>query len=121
MFHVEQLEVKDAGIGVRKRDRVTALRSMADSGEKGQVAGGIDSRDGRGKGGLNIVDGAHGDDVEALGLGHRFHAVRPDFSGEMEGSNSFAEEGGFLVLGFGEGDMEFGAEESNWNARETGS
>jgi hypothetical protein len=121
VFHVERLEVKDSGFGVWERDGSAALLGLAAGGEKGEVAGRVNACDGCGKCGLNVVNGTHGDNIEAFGRRHGFDAVGPNFGGEMESANGFAEEGDFLVLGFGEGDAEFGAEEGDGKAGEAGS
>jgi len=120
-FHVERLEVKDSGFGIWEGNGSAALLGVAAGGEKGEVAVRVNAVDGRGECGLNVVNGAHGDDIEAFGCRHGFDAVGPNFGEEMEGANGFAEEGDFLVLGFGEGDAEFGEEEGDGKAGEAGS
>jgi len=56
------------------------------------------------------------------GAGERFDAGGPDFDvRKVESADSFAEEGGFFVLGFGEGDLNVGAEDCSGKAGEAGS
>ena len=52
---------------------------------------------------------------------HGFHPIRPDLGGEVQSADDLAQEGGFLVLGFGEGDGDLGAEEGYGEAWEAGS
>jgi hypothetical protein len=89
-------------VGERRAGLV--LLSCAD--EEGETAGGSQQGGGDGKDGLEAFDGAEGDYVE--GFGERFGTgvlyidVR-----QCKGAGDFAEEGGFLVVGFdqGEGDV----------------
>jgi hypothetical protein len=80
--------------------------------------GGARSSGSEGRG--HVVDGAEGDSVELTRGGHGFYAVGPDFGGEAESSDYFAEEGGFFVLGFCECDLDVRAEERDGEAREAG-
>src|SRR5579862_8960453 len=88
--------------------------SVGGGGEDGEQASGRQELDGGWDGGLHVVDGAEGDAVVAgfqffgagaVDLGSNFWGL------DAEGANGFAEEGCFLVLGFGEGDGDFGAED----------
>ena len=53
--------------------------------------------------------------------GEGFGAGGPDLGGKGECADGLAEEGGFLVLGFGEGDAPGGVEELDGEAGEAGS
>jgi len=114
--------VEDAELGVGKGDRGSASWSVVCRGEDCEPASGRDAAPGGGEGGGHIVHGAEGNDVEQAGGGHDFDTVGPDLGvGEGESADDFAEEGGFFVLGFGEGYCDFGAEEGHGQAREAGS
>ncbi len=64
MFHVERLEVKDAGLGVWKGNGAAAGGEMGGCGEEGELsAGGDASACGR-ESGFHIIDGAEGDGLE---------------------------------------------------------
>src|SRR5580700_7654154 len=78
------------------------------------------ARSSGGEGRRHVVDGAEGDGVELTGDGHGFYAVGPDFGGEIEGADYFAEEGGLFILGFGQGDVNVGAQEGDGKARKAG-
>ncbi len=99
-------------------------------GEDGQEAVGGQEADGGGDGCDHVVDCSEGNAVEAgfeiFGAG----GVDGNPFGEAgrvaggwgclgEGADSFAEEGGFLVLGCGQGDMDLGAEEGDGEAGES--
>jgi hypothetical protein len=92
-------------------------RGVFDGDEDGQPAVGGKELDGGGDGGLHFVDGAEGDAVE---FGFQFFgAAAVDFCCEAESADGFAEEGGFFVLGFGEGDLDVVAHEGDgdtWKA-----
>ncbi len=90
--------------------------SLRRRGEDDELASGEDSGFGGGESGFHVVDGAEGDGVELAAGGHGFDAAGPDFGLEGEGADGFAEEGGFFVLGFGEGDVDVGAEEGDGEA-----
>ena len=45
--------------------------------------------------------------MEDAGFGHGFDPRGPDFGGEFEVPDDFAEKSGFFVLGFGESDLNF--------------
>ena len=90
-------------------------------GEEGELATGFDSRDRRRKGGFHVVHRAQGDGLELAIGGHGFDAGGPDLGGEIEGANDFAEEGGLLVLRFGEGYGDFGTEKGYGEAGKAGS
>jgi len=77
-----------------------------------------DQFDGRGNGGGHVVYGAEGYAVELLL--ELFCAGTVDFGGQIQGADGFAEEGGFLILGFGQGDFDFGAREGDGDAGESG-
>jgi len=72
----------------------------------GFLAGGEDGQPtiGEGQGGgeslIHLVDGAEGDAIEP-GV-EEFGAAAVDLGCEAQGTDGFPEEGGFLVLGFGE-------------------
>jgi hypothetical protein len=70
-------------------------------GKDGQPAGWGEEIDGHGDGRFHFVDGTEGDAVEFLTQG--FSAAAVDFCIQTEGADGFAKEGGFFVLGFGEG------------------
>ena len=54
--------------------------------------------------------------------GHGFDASGPDLDvREVEGANGLAKEGGLFVLGFGEGDLDLGAEKGDGKAGKAGS
>ncbi len=55
--------------------------------------------------------------MKTAGFGHGFDPGGPYFSGEAESSDYFSEEGGFFVLGFGEGDLNFRVKQGDWQAR----
>ena len=75
---------------------------------------------GGGYGGGHVVYGSHGYGVELLGIRHGFDAGGPDFYVlKVEGADGFAEEGGFLVLGFGQGYRDGGVEEGYREAWES--
>ncbi len=76
---------------------------------------------GSGEGGGHVVYGAEGYGVELLGGRQGFDPVRPDVGCETEGSDYFAEESRLFVLGFGEGYLDFGAEQGYGEAGEAGS
>ena len=105
------LEVEYPNVGLGERDKLPFWRSLRRRGEDDELTSGEDSEFGGGKSRFHLVDGSEGDCVELAFWGHGFDATRPDFGLEGEGADSFAEEGGFLVLGFGEGDVDVGAEE----------
>ena len=65
-----------------------------------------------------MIDGAEGN-AFVVG-GELFGASGVDFGLEVEGANYFAEEGGFFVLGFGEGDVDAGPDEGDGDAWEPG-
>jgi hypothetical protein len=48
--------------------------------------------------------------------GHGFDTTRPYLGGEIEGANNFAQERCLFVLGFGEGDLDLGAEKRDGNS-----
>jgi hypothetical protein len=74
---------------------------------------------GGGYSGGHVVYGSHGYGVELTGRRHGFDASGPDFYVlKLEGADGFAEEGGFLVLGFGQGYTDFGVEEGYGKAGE---
>ena len=69
---------------------------------------------------VHLIDGAEGDGVEGAVRRHRLDALGPDFCGDGERADGFAEERGFLPLGFCEGDGDFGVKELDGQAGETG-
>src|ERR1700733_7352225 len=75
-----------------------------------------------GDGGGHVINRSKGYDVELAVEWHGFDPVRPDFNvGQGEGAHDLAEEGGFFVLGFGEGDLDLGVQERDGQAGESGS
>ena len=92
---------------------------MGNRCEEGQLASGDNARPGDGESGLHIVDSTEDDGVELTVGGHRFDASGPDFGGEVEGTDGFAEEGGLFVLGFGERDLDLRTEEGDGDSGET--
>jgi hypothetical protein len=67
----------------------------------------------------HIVYGSHGYGVELAGGRHGFCAGGPDFYVlEVEGADGFAKEGGFLVLGLGQGYADFWMQEGYGKAGE---
>lgn len=87
--------------------------------ERGEPAGGSDEPGSEGDSVLHVIDGAEGDAVEALGEG--FGAGGVDAGMEAEGADGYLKEGGFLRLGFSEGDGERGAADGDGDARQAGS
>ena len=87
-------------------------------GEDGEPAVWSDQLAGGRDGGGHVVDGAEGYAVEFLL--EFFCAGAVDFGAQAEGADGFAEEGGFLVLGFGEGYGDFRAHEGDGDAGESG-
>jgi hypothetical protein len=85
------------------------------------LATGKDTGSGGRKRDLHIVHGAEDDGVELAGGGHGFDAAGPDFGGEVQSADGFAEEGGFFVLGFGQGDSDLGTEKGDGKAGKAGS
>ena len=59
--------------------------------------------------------------MELAAGGHGFDAAGPDFGGEVEAADGFAEEGSLFVLGFGERDLNAGAKEGDGQSGEAGS
>jgi hypothetical protein len=107
------------GVGQGKVGGVGSLGA----GEGDKPAGGVESGAGGGEGGGRVVDGAEGDDVEEAGGGKVLDAGCVDGGllwREVEGAEGFTEEGGFFVLGLGEGDVEMGEGELDGEAREAG-
>ena len=108
-------EFEDRGLGVGDAD------SIGPCGEDGQRASGTNPGRCSGERGGHVVYGAEGDDVEGAGFGHGFDPGGPDFGLEAQGPNDLAEEGGFFVLGFGEGDLQVWEEKLDGEAGEAGS
>ena len=75
--------------------------------------------DGCGDGLGHVVYGAEGYAIEG-GL-QGFGAGGVDFCFQAEGADGFAEEGGFFVLGFGQGYGDFWADEGYGDSWEAGS
>lgn len=114
-FRLEWFEgqpVEGAGLLGYPLDR----SSVAGGGEDGEVAGFSQQLDGGGDGLGHIVYGPKGDAVEFCLQG--FGASGMDFGIQAEGSDGFAEEGGFLVLGFGQGHLHFGTHQGYGNSGE---
>ncbi len=77
------------------------------------------SGDGSGYGGGHVVYGSHSYGVELADWRHGFYAGGPDFYVlKGEGADGFAEEGGFLVLGFSKGHADFRMEQGYGEAGE---
>ena len=74
---------------------------------------------GRGSDGFfHAIDGAEGHAI--VGAGQGLGAGGMDAGGDAGDADGFLEEGGFFVLGFGEGDGDFGAADGDGNAGEAG-
>jgi len=98
---------KDARTGVGycqgglpgERGQGVGVGSLAGAYEEGEAAGGGYQVGGGGEDGFEVFDGAEGDYVESsvqgLGAGGLYIDVR-----QCKGAGDFAEEGGFLVVGF---------------------
>lgn len=56
--------------------------------------------------------------MESAISGHGFDPAGPDFCGEIECADSFAEKRGLFVLRFGQSDLNVAAQQGNGNARE---
>jgi hypothetical protein len=89
-------------------------------GEGDKVATGGDARGGIGECLLHVVYGAEGDGVEAESWVEGVDARGPDFGGEMQGADGFAEERCLFALGFGEGNAKRGVEELDGEAGKAG-
>ena len=89
-----------------------------EGGEDGELTGGVEALDGGGDGGGHVVDGSEGDAVELLL--ELFGAGGVDLGFEIHRSDGFAEEGGFLVLGFSECYVDLGADEGDGDAGKAG-
>jgi hypothetical protein len=113
------LKVEHPNVGLGEMDKLPFRESLRGRGEDDELTSGKDSGFGGGEGGFHLVDGAEGDGVKLAAGGHGFDAAGPDFGLEGEGADGFAEEGGFLVLGFGEGDVDVGAEKGDGEAGKT--
>ena len=92
--------------------------SVGAGGEEGEQSAGSHQLCGGGNGSLHVVDGAEGDAVEADLQFLCAGAVDLYLDGKC--TDGLAEEGGFLVLGFGEGDGDLGTEDGDGQAWEAG-
>jgi hypothetical protein len=125
VFHVEHsvadCSEKIAGLGVGDRDRGLEgevwRRGGWGAGQEKQLVGG--ARGCGGYGGGHVVYSAECDGVEVAGFGHGFGAGGPNFDREAEGADGFAEERGLFVLGFGQGNGNFGVQKGYGDAGKT--
>jgi hypothetical protein len=127
MFHVEHSvavgQEEDAGLGVG--DGYGGIHGESGredgwgAGEEEELVGGSGCCGGYGGG--HVVYGAEGDGVELAGFGHGFGSGGPDFYWKAQGADCLAEKGGLFVLGFGQGDCDFGAQEGDGETGEAGS
>ena len=121
MFHVEHcgglrelLEGEPAGGVAGEGDAFGRWGGFCREDGEPAVRGDVES--GLGEGLLHVVDGAEGDDVEAATGRQRVDPCCPDFGGQVEGADGFAEERGLLALRFGEGYAKFGVQELDGKA-----
>ncbi len=92
---------------------------LAAGDEEGEAAGGAGEAGGDGEDGGEAFDGAEGDQI--AGVRERFSAVDLYIDiCQCEGADDFAEEGGFLVIGFDEGHVDLRGPEFDGDAGEAG-
>ena len=94
--------------------------NLRGANEEGEAATGTDQCGGGGEDRFEVFDGAKGDYVEGGG-GKRFGSgVLYIGVGQCKGAGDFAEEGGFLVVGFDQGEGELRGPEFDGEAGESG-
>jgi len=129
LFHVEQGFSIGSGVLHHCEDAVGALgqgeacewlgpglgcgNRSKDEGEGSEIGGEV-------QGERHVVDGAEGDSVKTLHVEEGFGARGVHLSGEVEGANHFAEEGGLFTLRLGEGNGEVWAEDVEGEAGKAG-
>lgn len=93
---------------------------LGGANQERQASGGLDQGGGYGQDGVEAFDGAQRDQVEGgWGKGFGAHVLYIDVR-QCKGAGKFAEEGGFLVAGFDQGQRDVGCPEFEGHARESG-
>jgi hypothetical protein len=96
------------------------LGELGGGDEEGEASGGGEEAGGDGEDMGEALDGAEGDYVEcACGKGLGASVLYIDVS-QCKGAGDFAEEGGFLVVGFDEREGDVRGPELYWNPGEAG-
>jgi hypothetical protein len=96
------------------------LGELGGGDEEGEASGGGEEAGGDGEDMGEALDGAEGDYVEcACGKGLGASVLYIDVR-QCKGAGDFAEEGGFLVVGFDEGEGDVRGPEFYWNPGEAG-
>jgi len=96
------------------------LGELGGGDEEGEASGGGEEAGGDGEDMGEALDGAQGDYVEcACGKGLGASVLYIDVR-QCKGAGDFAEEGGFLVVGFDEGEGDVRGPEFYWNPGEAG-